>query len=78
MMYSAVRLCPEGGIVRHEDTQEVANELIGDFESMTDAVNQACRTLGCCVMHPVDKGLISKGRGKGGYMLVSTQELEAV
>ncbi|AYV22331.1 MULTISPECIES: hypothetical protein [Vibrio] len=77
MQYAAIALCPDGGIIRHEDTQEVANVLIGDFETMTDAVNQACSVLDCCVMHPVEKGIISKGRGKGGYMLVTTQELEA-
>ena len=33
MEYSAVFLCPSGGIVRHEDTQQVANVQVGDFES---------------------------------------------
>ena len=75
MQYAAVRICPSGGIIRHEDTQEVANVLIGDFESMTDAVNQACLDLACTHLH---KGVISKGVGKGGYMLVTTQELGEV
>ncbi|MFG0773061.1 hypothetical protein ACF8PD_14645 [Vibrio plantisponsor] len=78
MEYAAVMLCPEGGVIRHEDTQEVANVLVGDFDSMQDAVNQACRDLDCVVMHPREKGIISKGRGKGGFMLVTTQELEEV
>ncbi|WP_299689244.1 hypothetical protein [uncultured Vibrio sp.] len=78
MQYVAIALCSGGGVIRHEDTQEVANILVGDFESRMDAVNQACRDLDCCVMHPVDRGVISKGRGKGGYMLMTTQELEAV
>lgn len=78
MEYAAVRLCPEGGVIRHEDTQEVANVLVGDFDSMQDAVNQACRDLDCVVMHPREKGIISKGRGKGGFMLVTTQELGEV
>ncbi|CAM2802139.1 Phage protein [Vibrio neptunius] len=77
MQYAAIALCPDGGIIRHEDTQEVANVLIGDFESMADAVNQACSVLDCCVIPPVDRGILSKGSGKGGYMLVTTQELEA-
>ena len=75
MRYAAITLGPDGGIIRHEDTQEVANVLIGDFESMTDAVNQACNVLDCSVIQPVNKGIISKGRGKGGYLLVTTQEL---
>ncbi|WP_187985130.1 hypothetical protein [Vibrio metschnikovii] len=78
MHYAAVMLCPSGGIVRHEETQQVANVLIGDFESMLDAVNQACRDLDCSVLHPVNKGIISKGRGKGGFMVVTTQDLEAL
>lgn len=78
MQYAAVRLCPEGGVIRHEDTQEVANILVGDFDSMQDAVNQACHDLDCVVMHPREKGIISKGRGKGGFMLVTTQELGEV
>ncbi|MDC0611916.1 hypothetical protein OAP63_14385 [Vibrio sp.] len=78
MQYAAVMICPNGGIVRHEDTQQVANVLVGDFDSMQDAVNQACHDLDCVVMHPLKSGLISKGRGKGGFMLVTTQELDAI
>ncbi|EGU39423.1 hypothetical protein [Vibrio scophthalmi] len=75
MQYAAVKICPSGGIVRHEDTQEVANVFIGDFESMDDAANQACLDLNCTHLR---KGVLSKGEGKGGFMLVTTQELEAV
>ncbi|EKO3919212.1 hypothetical protein GCS60_000036 [Vibrio metschnikovii] len=78
MHYAAVMLCPSGGIVHHEETQQVANVLIGDFESMLDAVNQACRDLDCSVLHPVNRGIISKGRGKGGFMVITTQDLEAL
>ncbi|WED23491.1 hypothetical protein L3Q72_19825 [Vibrio sp. JC009] len=75
MMYSAVRLCPDGGVIRHEETQEVANELLGDFESMDEAITQACQSLNCTHLH---NGVISKGQFKGGYLIVTTQELEAV
>ncbi len=75
MKYAAVSICSAGGIVRHEDTQEVANVLIGDFESMEDAVNQACLDLNCTHLF---KGVLSKGEGKSGFMLVTTQELGAV
>lgn len=78
MQYAAVMLCPSGGVIRHEETQQVANVLIGDFESFDDAIHQACRDLDCSVLHPVNKGIISKGRGKGGFMLVTTQDLEAL
>ena len=75
MEYSAVFLCPSGGIVRHEDTQQVTNVQVGDFDSMDDAVNQACLTLECINLH---KGVISKGEGKSGFMVVTNQELEAI
>lgn len=80
MHYAAVMLCPDGGIVRHEETLEVANVLVGDFDSMEDAVNQACHDLSCTHLHKgvISKGVISKGRGKGGFMLVTTQELGTV
>ncbi|EGQ8300095.1 hypothetical protein QPI28_000645 [Vibrio parahaemolyticus] len=75
MQYAAIALCPDGGIVRHQDTQEVANVFVGDFDSMEDAVSQACLDLSCTHLH---KGVISKGTGKGGFMLVTTQELGEV
>lgn len=75
MEYAAIMLCPDGGIVRHQDTQEVASVLIGDFELMTDAVNQACLALDCSIIPPIEKGIISKGYGKGGYMLITTQNM---
>lgn len=75
MKYAAVLLCPDGGIIRHEQTQEVANVLIGDFDSIENAIEQACSELSCTHLH---KGVISKGQGKGGFMVVTTQELDTV
>lgn len=75
MQYAAVMICPNGGIIRHEDTQEVANVLVGDFDSLEDAIQQACIDLNC---KPLRKEVISKGRGKSGFMLVTTQELGAI
>ncbi|MEK1977957.1 hypothetical protein WOC06_08830 [Vibrio parahaemolyticus] len=75
MQYAAIMLCPDGGIIRHEDTQEVANVMVGDFESLEQAIEQACVSLSCTHL---TKGVLSKGNGKGGFMLVTTQELEEV
>ncbi|HCG9217582.1 TPA: hypothetical protein NJ716_002306 [Vibrio parahaemolyticus] len=75
MRYAALMLCPDGGIIRHEDTLEVANVMVGDFDSIDQAIEQACLSLSC--IH-LTKGVLSKGNGKGGFMLVTTQELEAV
>ncbi|MDW2015196.1 hypothetical protein [Vibrio sp. 704] len=75
MQYAAIMLCPAGGVIRHQDTQEVANVVVGDFDSLGLAIEQACVSLSCT--HLI-KGVLSKGNGKGGFMLVTTQELEAV
>lgn len=75
MQYAAIMLCPDGGIIRHEDTLEVANVMVGDFDSLDQAIEQACLDLTCTHLH---KGVISKGTGKGGYMLVTTQELREI
>ncbi len=75
MQYAAIMLCADGGVIRHEETQEVANVMVGDFESLDQAIEQACASLSC--KHLI-KGVLSKRNGKGGFMLVTTQELEAV
>ncbi|ELB1513223.1 hypothetical protein R7D66_07905 [Vibrio sp. Vb2354] len=75
MQYAAIMLCPAGGVIRHEDTQEVANLMVGDFDSLDQAIEQACVSLSCTHL---SKGVLSKGNMKGGFMLVTTQELEAV
>ncbi len=70
MQYAAIMRCPAGGVIRHEDTQEVANVMVGDFDSLDQAIEQACVSLSCTHL--------TKGNGKGGFMLITTQELEAV
>jgi hypothetical protein len=75
MQYVAVMLCPDGGVIRHAQTREVATILIGDFDSMDEAINQACIELNCLHLH---KGVLTKGEGLGGFMIVTAQELVAV
>ncbi|EPU5969473.1 hypothetical protein ACVX70_001639 [Vibrio alginolyticus] len=75
MQYAAIMLCQAGGVIRHEETQEVANVIVGDFDSLDQAIKQACVSLSCTHL---SKGVLSKGNMKGGFMLVTTQELEAV
>jgi hypothetical protein len=41
MEYSAIMVCPDVGVVRHEVTQLAANVQIGSFESIDDAIAQA-------------------------------------
>ena len=45
------------------------------LNQMDDAINQACLTLECTHLH---QGVISKGEGKSGFMVVTNQELEAI
>ncbi|ELB2854478.1 hypothetical protein NB476_03315 [Vibrio sp. RM-44-3] len=75
MQYAAIMLCPSGGVIRHEDTQEVANVIVGDFDSLDQAIEQACVSLSCTHL---SKGVLSKGNMKGGFMIVTTQDLVAV
>ncbi|EGQ7674503.1 TPA: hypothetical protein ACF367_002948 [Vibrio parahaemolyticus] len=75
MQYAAIMLCPAGGVIRHEETQEVANVIVGDFDSLDQAIEQACVSLNCTHL---SKGVLSKSNMKGGFMLVTTQELESV
>lgn len=75
MMHLAVSLCPQGGIVRDEETMEVLNEEIGEFESLSEATAHACLRLQCTHLY---NGVITRGEGKGGYMVVTTQELEEI
>lgn len=75
MEYVAVSLNSGGGVVRHAETSEVMNKHLGDFDSMEDAIEGACATLECKHLH---KGVLSKGKDQGGYMLVTTQELGEV
>ena len=75
MQYAAIMLCPAGGVIRHEGTQEVANVIVGDFDSLDQAIEQACVALSCTHL---SKGVLRKGNMKGGFMIVTTQDLVAV
>lgn len=72
MEYSAVFLCPSGGIVRHEETDEVKNILLGEFGSPELAIDTACESFSC---QHVLNGVIIKGNHTGGHMIMDTQEL---
>ena len=71
MKYLAVNLCPYGGVVRDEETLQALNEDSGDFSSTAEATDYACQLLNC---EEVRNGIISRGRGKGGYIVVTIQE----
>ncbi len=75
MKYVAVSLCSNGGVVRDQETLEVLNEEIGDFDSFNEAIAHACLRLQCA---PLRNGWLTRGHGKGGYLVVTTQELEEV
>ncbi|UTM59234.1 hypothetical protein L4174_021245 [Photobacterium sp. CCB-ST2H9] len=75
MNYLAVFLCPDGGIIRHQQTAEPMNIELGEFESRGEAVREACVTLEC---EHLMKGVISKGPNKGGFLIVDAQEFVTV
>lgn len=72
MTYAAAHLTPDGQLIRHEETAEIMNIQIGEFETEQDAIDQACLTLNC--QHVIN-GIVLKGQNQGGFMIVNTQEL---
>lgn len=75
MQYAAVKLGPSGAVIRHAKTQEVANVFLGDFDSLDHASAQACVVLKCTCYK---SGLLRKVEGGGGFLLVTTQELDEI
>ncbi|HAS6319057.1 TPA: hypothetical protein I7235_01650 [Vibrio vulnificus] len=73
--YVAVHLDIGGCVVRHEETAQVMNSLVGEFEEFGDAVGAACAQLGC---KKEMNGVLVKGNNTGGHMIMTTQELEAL
>lgn len=73
--YVAVQLDIGGCVVRHEETAQVMNRLVGEFSNFGDAVGAACAQLGC---QQAKNGVLIKGNHTGGHMIMTTQELEAL
>ena len=75
MQYVAIRLFGDGAMKRHKDTMELETTTLGEFESMKEAISQACLQLKC---NHIGHGMLSEGEGRGGFMVVDTQELAAI
>ncbi|BDR21121.1 hypothetical protein [Vibrio sp. STUT-A16] len=75
MEYFALRLFGDGAVKRHAKTLEPEVTKLGDFDSLDDAVKQACAQLDC---NHLLRGILSQGEGAGGYMIVDAQELTEV
>ncbi|MET2901666.1 hypothetical protein ABXV22_25730 [Vibrio rotiferianus] len=72
MEYFALRLFGDGAMKRHHETFEPEVTKLGDFDSLDEAVKQACAQLDC---NHLLRGILSQGEGAGGYMVVDAQEL---
>ncbi len=72
LTYAAAFLDAEGQLIRNKHTAEIMNVQIGEFENQQDAIDQACLDLEC---HHKLNGILLKDDNKGGFMLVTTQEL---
>lgn len=70
--YVAAALNNGGGVVRHDENNEVENVLLGEFESPESAIEVACELFNC---QHVLNGVIIKGNHTGGHMIMNTQEL---
>ncbi|MCC4783113.1 MULTISPECIES: hypothetical protein [Vibrio] len=75
LSYVAVALNSGGGVVRHDETNEVKNVLLGEFESREPAIDTACELFKC---HHVLKGVIIRGNHTGGHMIMDTQEFSSL
>lgn len=75
MQYVAIRLFGNGAMKRHKHTLEPETTPLGEFESMDEAIEQACSQLTC---NHICHGVLSEGEGEGGYMVVDTQELAQI
>ena len=71
MQYVAVALNSGGGVVRADETSEVKNLLIGEFDSPEPAIEAACKQFNC---QHVMNGVIIRGNHTGGHMIMDTQE----
>tara|TARA_Y100000588_G_scaffold122336_1_gene134039 strand:+ start:1952 stop:2182 length:231 start_codon:yes stop_codon:yes gene_type:complete len=70
--YVAVALNNGGGVVRHDETNEVKSVVLGEFDSLEPAIDTACKLFNC---QHVMNGVIIKGNHTGGHMIMDTQEL---
>ncbi|MGR5209354.1 hypothetical protein ACPV4A_02300 [Vibrio rotiferianus] len=75
MEYFALRLFGDGAMKRHAKSFDPEVTKLGDFDSLEDAVKQACAQLDC---NHLLRGILSQGEGAGGYMIVDAQELTEV
>ncbi|HCE1574320.1 TPA: hypothetical protein ACF39K_002241 [Vibrio parahaemolyticus] len=75
MQYVAIRLFGDGAMKRHKHTQESETTALGDFDSLDDAVNQACELLNC---NHIRHGVLSEVEGLGGFIVVDAQEFTEI
>ncbi|WP_425628639.1 hypothetical protein [Vibrio neptunius] len=75
MKYFALRVFGDGVIKRHHHTFEPEVVLLGEFESLDVAVEQACAELDC---NHLSRGVLSQGEGASGYLVMDAQELATV
>ena len=75
MQYVAIRLFGNGAMKRHKHTLEPETTNLGDFDSMNQAIDQACQQLRC---NHICHGVLSEGEGLGGFLVVDTQELTQI
>lgn len=75
MEYFALHYFGDGAMRRHPNTFEPRVTPLGEFDSMDDAVKQACADLDC---NHLLRGVLSHKGGKAGYIVMDAQELAAV
>ncbi|HBI3715630.1 TPA: hypothetical protein K4M41_004447 [Vibrio parahaemolyticus] len=75
MMYLAVYLGGNGALLVDKKTHEPLNHQLGEFDGDDEAIQNACEQLECQHVH---RGVITKGYGLGGFMVMNEQEFSAI
>lgn len=75
MMYFAIELGSDGGTILEPQTSEPRTVEVGDHDSKDDAVENACQMLDCRQLY---RGVISRLKGTGGYIVLNAQDYAAI
>ena len=70
MLFLAISLTGEGGIIRDAKTHEIKNTPVGEFTTLSHAIDNACALFEC---EHIKNGIISRGCGQGGFMIFDAQ-----
>ena len=75
MEYFALHYFGDGAMRRHPETFDPKVTPLGEFDTIDEAIKQACAQLNC---NHLTRGVLSYKGGKAGYIVLNAQELTTV